>query len=237
LTGSNNPDHDPSDSFLAGSSAPDAFKLFSTEPKLHSLPFAAALHDFAKQQTNSSGSPDALDFALGFGCHVAEDMVGHHAQGYLNPKTDHPLEAATDAYAVRAGSMPFKQISKEMCTLVVQASAAAGGSIQPITQSSGSSAVLKFRALTTTEAGTIAVDLSYKSAMQKDSFCNVSSFDAVRANFELATNWSQLACSRWQALMRSNSSHGNTSGLVAEMAGFVDDLFAKNGDTSCVAQK
>jgi hypothetical protein len=61
-----------SDAFLAGCSAPDAFKLFSSEPKLHSLPFAAILYEHAQHQSTATNSSDAVDFALGFGCHLAQ---------------------------------------------------------------------------------------------------------------------------------------------------------------------
>jgi hypothetical protein len=135
--------------------------------------------------------------------------------------------------------MAFKQISNEMCTLVVQASSlAAGEGIDAITQSSGSSAVLKFRALTTTEQGAITIDPTYKSAMQKDAFCNISSFNEAEANFALSANWSQRACSRWQELMLGNSStYSNTSEAVAEVTTFVGDLFAANKGTSCTTNR
>ena len=129
--------------------------------------------------------------------------------------------------------MSFQQISKEMCTMVVQASAVAGGSIKPIVQKDASSAVLKFHTLTSSEEAAIAIDLAYKSDIVKDSFCNVTDFNSAKVNFDLASNWSKAACSRWQDLMLS--SHGNASApiSISNVTNQVDSLFLANGGSSC----
>jgi hypothetical protein len=228
--GSHDPDRGTSAQFKAGCSAPDAFK--GVEPSLHGLPFAAALYDFARLQKNNS--KDAIDFALGFGCHLTHDFVGHHANGFLNPEEDHPLEIATDAFVYhQARGMKFEEINDEMTSMVVQASTVAGGSIHAITQSDGSSSVLKFRALTTSEEGGIAVDPTFKASMIKDSFCNVSAFEDVQVNFDRSANWSQAACSQWQQLMLNSSTHGNASQAISDLTKLVNSFFVANGGTSC----
>ncbi|CAE8616784.1 unnamed protein product, partial [Polarella glacialis] len=138
-------------SFLAGCSAPDAYK-FSTAPALHSLPFAGYLFQAARGQ---NGSQEQLDFALGWGCHLAQDMVGHHIRGFLNPDEDHWLELATDSYFWHSlpEVMLFEQISEEMQSWVVLASREAHAadpteSLPEISESDSNAAVSKFHLLT-----------------------------------------------------------------------------------------
>ena len=79
--------HSANSDFRAGASAPDAFKRIA--PHLHSLQFAAHLYEAAVHD----GGDNEVAFALGFGCHLCHDMVGHHAAGFLNPQEDHPVSS------------------------------------------------------------------------------------------------------------------------------------------------
>lgn len=206
-----------SSEFVAGCSAPDAFKHIKTG--LHSLPFAAAL--FA----TANGTAE-VDFALGYGCHLAADVVGHRNNGFLNPQSDHPLELATDAMNFRdAHRGSLQQISSKMSDLVSRASA---GSVNSVSESEASTAVAKFRVLTTTEAAALAVDAFYQKQMIRFSFCNVSSFAEVMDDYQRASLWNKEACSTWQLAMLEG-----TPSPEAVLYERVGQLFVSNGGTSC----
>ena len=55
-----------------------------------------------------------VEFALGYGCHVANDEVGHHKNGFLNPSADHEIEVNLDARFVHEQGDPF--LSKDINT-------------------------------------------------------------------------------------------------------------------------
>ena len=207
--------------FLAGCSAPDAFK--ELEPSMHSLAFATTLYNTAHQ----NGSAEAIDFALGWGCHLTQDAIGHHARGFLNPKEDHPLEFATDSDIYHNFGHGYSEIDSLAEALVVSASA---NTTAPITEALASKAVSKFKLLTKAESAAMEVNFLYKKQMVSDSFCNVSSFGAVTANFNLAQKWTQSVCSAWQVAMLTPSA----ADPVAEMQALVQHLFDGNNGSSCV---
>eukprot|EP00984_Skeletonema_dohrnii_P031002 scaffold22977_cov78-Skeletonema_dohrnii-CCMP3373.AAC.1 len=79
-------------SFYAGCNSPDILK--KEWPELHSLEFATQLFWHAHNSTTE----DLIEFALGFGCHIASDEVGHHSKGFLNPPSaDHEIEFNLDS--------------------------------------------------------------------------------------------------------------------------------------------
>ena len=86
-------------SFFSGCNSPDSLK--QVWPELHSLEFAAHLFGYAVQHHNQSATnskTDLINFALGFGCHVANDEVGHHTNGFLTPPSnDHEIEFNLDS--------------------------------------------------------------------------------------------------------------------------------------------
>ena len=220
--GAQDPSRAGSAAFLAGCSAPDAFK--GREPSLHSLAFSSALYETAHR----NGSEEAIDFALGWGCHLTQDAIGHHARGFLNPLEDHLLEFAVDSYVYHNFGHRFLQIDSLAEALVVAASA---NTSTPITKAAASKCVSKFKVLTTTESAALEVNFLYKKQMVSDSFCNVSgSFGAVTANFHLAQNWTQNVCSAWQAAMLTPSA-GNP---VAEIQSEIQRLFDGNKGSSCI---
>eukprot|EP00656_Telonema_subtile_P029710 TRINITY_DN32793_c0_g1_i1.p1 TRINITY_DN32793_c0_g1~~TRINITY_DN32793_c0_g1_i1.p1 ORF type:complete len:216 (-),score=52.14 TRINITY_DN32793_c0_g1_i1:199-846(-) len=209
---------------IRDSSAPDAFKKLA--PSLHSLPFAALLYTAAQNE----GGAELTDFALGYGCHLAQDSIGHHANGFLNPQEDHPLEFAVDAYVSRQHSPEFVQMDTEMTQLVASASATANGSVPVVSPQEAIKAVSEFRALTTAERAAVAVDVGWSRAIVKDSFCAVSELSDALQNFWLSGNWTLSVCAEWQNSMITGES---AASAMAKQAAVVEQLFAGNNGTSC----
>eukprot|EP00658_Telonema_sp_P-2_P040311 TRINITY_DN28832_c0_g1_i2.p2 TRINITY_DN28832_c0_g1~~TRINITY_DN28832_c0_g1_i2.p2 ORF type:complete len:253 (-),score=44.06 TRINITY_DN28832_c0_g1_i2:1344-2102(-) len=217
--------------FIAGCSAPDAFKAIA--PSLHSFQFAASLYHAAATWNRTQAMED---FALGYGCHLAHDAVGHHANGFLNPSEDHPLELAVDAWVYRHGADRFQPIPTEMTELMAIASAQAhvtwNGTIPVLTVADASRAVSKFGSLVKIERVGLMADWLYERQMGRESWCNVSSFGDVLLNLWRSGNWSEKACGAWQRAMRA-SVPGTSA--IEQLGELVESMFAGNNDTSCTS--
>ena len=225
-----------SSTFRAGGSAPDAVKKL--EPSLHGLPFAAALYAAAAV----AGSAEGIDFALGYGCHLAHDAVGHHRAGFLNPAEDHPLEFAVDTYVnakLVTSKFAFSQISPAMVALVANASRRAAVAypllIHAVNLSAVQAGASAFKTLTTAESVLLPLNrLTYKGQLVSDSYCAVTDIAGVLGNFALATNWSVSACRTWRGAMRAGGAGGvNGTQAAAMLEGYIDGLFAAHNQTSC----
>jgi len=218
--------------FRAGASGPDSVKKI--ESSLHSFLFASSLYETAI----SNGGAAGIDFALGWGCHLTHDAVGHHANGFLNPKADHPLEFAVDTYVTFSPTPAghFSQISSAMAELLANASEQAAHdnpSIKAVTLSQVNSGIASFKTLTTAES--IALRLNkwtYKGQLVKDSFCNVTNIDDVMINFATATNWTTMACSAWENTMQKSGGKNGTS-AEEQITDYINKLFVENGGSSC----
>ena len=225
-----------SSTFRAGGSAPDAVKKL--EPSLHGLPFAAALYAAAAV----AGSAEGIDFALGYGCHLAHDAVGHHRAGFLNPAEDHPLEFAVDTYVdakLVTSGFAFSQISPAMVALVANASRRAAVAypllIHAVNLSAVQAGVSDFKTLTTAESWLLPLNRpKYEGQLVSDSYCAVTDIAGVLGNFALATNWSVSACRTWTGAMRAGGAGGvNGTQAAAMLEGYIDGLFAAHNQTSC----
>ena len=213
--------------FRAGASAPDAFKHIS--PQLHNPLFASVLFQVAEE------SGQGIDFALGYGCHLSHDAVGHHTAGFLNPSEDHPLEFAMDSFIAKELSPPsFCQITPSEIALVVNASVKAAAEypkIKAIDLKQAQEAVLKFRALTTAEAVAMPLNFEYKSQLIKESYCKVTTLSQVVANFNQSRDWSVEACRFWESTMTNGTI--NATEARNRMEEFVQNLFNHHNNTSC----
>jgi hypothetical protein len=222
--------HGTSTTFVTGGSSPDSVKKL--EGALHTFTFASTLYLEAKKNDNT----DDLDFALGYGCHLAHDAVGHHLAGFLNPQEDHPLEFAVDTYVhLKLDNSTFGQVTPRQELLIANASTSAS-SIYPFISTVSLSQVQKsvsnFKKLTTAES--IALPLNrwtYSKQLVKDSYCNVTGINGALVNFARATNWSKLACNRWQSLMTKGGVNGTEAQTMVE--NYINELFANHGQTSC----
>ncbi len=59
-----------------GDISTDALKFY--ESTIHTFEYASYQYEFSKNYTNSNGF-DAVEFSLGFGSHLAQDLVGHYS--------------------------------------------------------------------------------------------------------------------------------------------------------------
>lgn len=216
--------------FITGGSSPDAVKKL--ENALHTFTFAAALYETA---TSSNTSSD-IEFALGYGCHLAHDYVGHHAKGFLNPLEDHPLEFAVDTYVETLSNKPsFNQLTSAMEALIAKTSRSASSVypfISKVSLTQVQSSVGAFKKLTTAEHLAIQVNkLFYKSQLVKDSYCNISHVQDAVLNFKRATNWSISACNFWKDTMQNSGVNGTEAQTMVEK--YVDGIFAAHEESSC----
>ena len=157
----------------------------------------------------------------------------------------------------------FHRFSNAMVNLVVNASAIASPTWSPISHRQAASALGWFDAATAAEESYIATlgarrykvcaisrdELSFWSRgcvrglcsirilcqrdMLKDSFCEISTFEAAVMNFHLSERWAVQACSSWQRLVTTWAPGHPLPGLA--LSALVNNLFAAHNDSSCVS--
>ncbi len=238
-------------SFYAGCNTPDILK--KSWPQLHSLEFAAELFRYAYNSTTD----DLIDFALGFGCHIASDEVGHHPNGFLNPPSaDHEIEFNLDSmiYHEKIGTKfddtTVYTISEHDIDLIIKAATQHNKmlsttqrnlreeALKPkfIDRARIQSATKHFQLLAYTEHALIKIQppFLYKHELQWNSFCNVSNYQETVANFNNSAQWAVSACIRWRNTMWSLIKHGDLNDAAPVIHRTVNELFRANNGTSCV---
>ena len=239
-------------SFYAGCNSPDILK--KEWPELHSLEFAAELFWHAYNSTTDG----LIEFALGFGCHIASDEVGHHSKGFLNPPSaDHEIEFNLDSmiYHERTGEQfdatREYDMSEHEINLILKA-AAQYTSVQSSThrnlrkdvitpkfidRARMQSAINRFQLLTSAEHALLRIQPSslYKFELQRHSFCNnVSNYQEVVTNFNLSADWAVSTCILWRRKMWTLIKRGDLKEAAPTIHRAVNELFQANNGTSCV---
>lgn len=239
-------------SFYTGCNSPDILK--KNWPELHSLEFAAELFRYAY----NSSTDDLIDFALGFGCHIASDEVGHHPEGFLNPPSaDHEIEFNLDSmiYHEKRGDefddITVYTISEHEIDLIIEAATQHTWMLSTthrnlrkeakkpkfIDRTRIQSAIKHFQLLTSAEHALIKIQPPplYKHELQRNSFCNnVSNYQEVVANFNLSAEWAVSTCFRWRNAMYALIKHGDLNDAAPIIHQAVNELFRANNGTSCV---
>jgi len=219
-------------SFFAGCVSPDALK--SVNASLHSLRTAALMITTAPPPPLPSSNFDAHHFALGFGCHVAADFVGHHANGYLNPAHDHPLELQVDAYFIQSPPPPC---NASMWRPLLP-SAAAAALVQQADPSSASGSVEtafeKFEALLVGERAALPLMRDVIGHMSSYNVCGPTDAATALKHLTLSRVWVSEACGVWfgvvPALLNKTLHADDVDALVSS---FVGSLFAAHNGTVC----
>ncbi len=236
-------------SFYAGCNTPDILK--KNWPELHSLEFAAELFRYAYNSTTDG----LIDFALGFGCHIASDEVGHHVKGFLNPPSaDHEIEFNLDSmiYHERIGNeFDDTTISEPEIDLILKVATQHTWMLPTthrnlrkevmkpnfIDRARIQSAIKYFQLLTSAEHALIKIQPPplYKYELQQNSFCNVSNYQETMANFNTSAQWAVSTCFQWTNTMWSLIKHdGDLNDAATIIHRTVDEMFRANNGTSCV---
>jgi len=250
--------------FLAGCSSPDSLK--EEWPELHSLEFAARLFGYAVQQRKQNGNhhnstysldsttDNLIEFALGFGCHIANDEVGHHTNGFLNPPAlDHVIEFNLDSmifHEKTGGHFESEYVMSEHAIDLILKAATPHTSTtthrylrkkvinsKPIDRARIQSAINHFKLITSAEHALIRIQppLLYKSALKRDSFCNnVSNYQEVVNNFDFSADWAVSTCLLWRSTLWTMIKRGDLDDAAPVMHRAVNELFRANNGTSCV---
>lgn len=238
--------NETSTTFFSGCNSPDSLK--QAWPELHSLQFAA--HLFQSAVNNSTA--DLIDFALGFGCHVANDEVGHHANGFLNPPSaDHDIEFNLDSMIFHefdtTNTIVNGRLSEDVINLIQKSASSyhkmSNGSTAPIDRARMQSAINRFQISLRLELAMVRLEPQYlyEYELSRHSFCNVSSYKEVIRNFNMSADWAVRSCLKWRSIMWTMSKpDGATYGdKIRENAAAhklneaVDELLSANGGTSC----
>lgn len=224
-------------SFVLGSSSPDSIRTI--DYALHAWDFAVYQYQFALNYSRTS-TFDPVQFALGYGSHLAEDLVGHFKNGYLNPKYNYPLEFAADSYQVHS----FKPSPREFKVATYNRAGREfiyqsqlyfskhKPSYKPRTKAEIEKAIYQFEIMILGEAELAKLNLAYKDQMVKYDFCNSTQFDKAEQYFKLGSEWSWNAAKYWIHLLKEGVGPNEMS---SKMRQFVTDLFAKFNGTSCNA--
>lgn len=223
-------------SFFAGCVSPDALK--SVNMSLHSLRTAALMIMATTRPSlapfSSSVDFDPLHFALGFGCHVAADFVGHHQNGYLTPAHDHPLELQVDAYFVQ--NAPHSNASSWRALLPISAASDLVQKSDPVSCSAGGveAAFDKFQALLLGERAALPLMHDVIGRMSSYDVCGPTDAATDLKHLDLSRIWVSAACNTWfdavTALLSKTLRPDEVDALVLSR---VDALFAGHNDTVC----
>lgn len=238
--------NETSTTFFSGCNSPDSLKW--AWPELHSLQFAAHLF----QSAINNSTTDLIDFALGFGCHVANDEVGHHANGFLNPPSaDHDIEFNLDSMIFHefdtTNTIVNGRLSEDVIDLIQKSASSYhkmsnNGSIAPIDRARIQSAINRFQLSLRLELAMVRLEPQYlyEYELRRHSFCNVSSYEEVIQNFKFSADWAVRSCLKWRSIMWTRATDGATDGdKIRENAAAhklneaVDEMFSANGGTSC----
>jgi hypothetical protein len=256
--------------FLAGCNSPDSLK--EEWPELHSLEFAAHLFGYAVQQHKQHGNhhnstysldsttDDLIEFALGFGCHIANDEVGHHTNGFLNPPAiDHVIEFNLDSMIFhektggRFDNTTEYVMSEHAIDLILKAATPHTSTTsaktkhrylrkevikpKPIDRARIQSAINHFKLITSAELALIRIQppILYKFELKRNSFCkNVSNYQEVVTNFNLSAEWAVSTCMLWRRTLWALIKRGDLDDAAPIMHRAVNELFRANNGTSCV---
>ena len=236
----------------SGCNSPDVLKV--AWPELHSLEFAAELFWHAHNSTNH----DLIEFALGFGCHVSSDLVGHHANGFLNPPSaDHEIEFNVDSMIFherlgkRLNVLKKYYLSEQEVDLILKASS----TYYTVTKSSMKrnlrrnltelnhidrtrieSAINRYNLIVSTENALIRLQPSFmnKFELQQHSFCLSNNFHEVEMNFNASAEWAVSTCMFWKKSMWALVERGDIGEAGSLLRREVDELFRSNNGTSCI---
>eukprot|EP00762_Andalucia_godoyi_P006361 ANDGO_05899.mRNA.1 hypothetical protein len=233
----------PLPSFCAGAASPDALKLVSGS--LHSFEFACLLASVAlspnPNSTHSSASLGA--FALGFGTHLVHDAIGHHANGFLTPEHDHPLEFATDAFVFHGmGFRVLEHFPRDCAVPVASVAASYTNTSQQIVVD----AIEKFNAgLDALALLLVPYDREvYQPEMRDWSVCGTqAAWETVLSEWQTSLAWVEKSVMLWMDAARSvcATSKGaeeavrNGTAIAALVDKTVQDLFHAHNGTVCPA--
>lgn len=222
-------------SFALGSSAPDALRDgLAHGDVFHTLYFAAVQYELARTWKSTSTGFDAIAFSRGYAAHLAEDLVGHHANGLLDQSQKHVFEAALDTLLLlehpdvklqkfssfEPGALEFLTAGAARLAAVKQSHALGEIDAEKIQK-----ALDKFDRFLAIEDVVLQANLVYRREL-------------VALNPYGATEWSQV----WDDIRRSRScslraavraewavahEEDPTAELTATVTAFVDELFAE----------
>ena len=248
---------------LAGCNSPDSLK--AEWPELHSLEFAAHLfrravqHHIQHGDSLDNSTANLIEFALGFGCHIASDEVGHHKNGFLTPPSvDHEIELNLDSMIFhertkgRFDTTTEYVMSEDAIDLILKAATQFTSATSTkktrylrketinsnhIDRARIQSAISHFQLIITAEVTLIRIQPQplYKFELKRNSFCNVSNYQEVMTNFNVSTEWAVSTCMLWRRTMWKLIDHRDDLDDAAPIIHkAVNELFQANNGTSCV---
>ncbi len=162
--------------------------------------------------------------------------MGHHANGFLNPAEDHPLEFAVDAnlwkskpsgFAVHTASAAmfnFFAATTQAYAVAVNNSALA------ISVAVATSAWSSFNDLMVAETVAILPYFWFQKDLLKDDFCRATTVPEALANLARAQDWSRQAVQ----MALTNVSPGQVARAVSLAIQFIDSQFAAHNGSSCL---
>ena len=228
-------------SFVLGSSAPDAFKLYLEGGRdLHRFDYAAFQLRYAQGNAGTTTENfDAVGYSRAFGTHLAEDAVGHHSDGYLpggvGAAKDHLHEAALDTEQARAfpglyESQRFAHFGDPVVVFSTAAIRAYGKEkgnalFANVTREAVAKAMRRFDRLETWEQIASAANIPYRRELVALDPYGPADFNQARENFERASKCSLAAAARWQASMSDPTVSATNARKAVEK--YVATLFAQ----------
>ena len=228
-------------SFVLGSSAPDAFKLYLPGGRaLHNLDFAAFQLRYAERDpAAATPSFDALAYSHGFGAHLAQDSVGHQREGYLpgnvGAKRDHLHEAAMDTFLsdTLPGGYESQRFSAfgdgaiDFSTAAIRAYGKQKGNshFAAVSREAVSKAMQSFDSLQSWERIASAVNLPYRREMVVLDPYGAADFDEAHANLKRAAACGHTAALAWREIIAVPETTGPAARKALEEK--VKALFAK----------
>jgi len=227
------------DAFLFGLIAIDAFShtIFgtseSTRPKMHTTEFLGYLMHFVTENQSMSVDKKKIvrDFALGMGCHLFADHVGHY-RGYLH---SHSFEFAGDWWVrdkydqvVTDGPLVNIVLIDQLLPILADSTIADNVHMEPVTKNDLETNLHNFRLAFKSEKAVLdaahLVPLSPEDFMIKTMSC----CNDEPTEFLHGIDWSLDACTDWITHFNDH-----VEGSVTEIQDFIEDVIAREPVVSC----
>jgi hypothetical protein len=226
----------PMYSMTLGNGAPDSVKYL--EPKFHSFEFAAWQYQFAKSYPPTAQFKP-IDFAIGFGYHLSQDVVGHHKNSYLSPQHNRWMQFAVDSRKVQTSKpdrniFQWRRYNDDAIKFLYDSNvfyANKNPSYKPHPIEKLAETVKAFDTVIGAEVELARFNTGYKNQQMEYDPCKPSNEVEMEANFKRAYEWSVLSSKYFLSLIEKDENPRNFDGLIHK---FVDAMFARQNGTLCL---
>lgn len=215
-----------------GNISPDSVKYL--EPKLHTFEYATYQYLYAKSLKNEK----FIKFSLGYGYHLAQDLVGHFQNSYLTPQHNRWMQIAIDSKMIfesQPNSTIFKyQNNNDQGIEFLYNSnvyySKFNTNYKPHPLKNITDTIKSFEKVIYLHFQMARLNSGYKDQMKQYDRCKPQNDVEIERNFKRAHHWSIISSNYFRDLLNQNIPPNRVEPLMYE---FVSNLFKRNNNTIC----